>query len=339
MPTDAKVIDGTGLTLTPGIWDSHKHVVSDAQGVMLLSVGVTSLRNPGAVMQPTALRNARIEKGELLFPMVYSSVGIDGKGPLQAQIAISVASGEEAVAAVRSAKSGGFTAVKIYGSMRPEWLKSTIAEAKELGLHVHGHVPATMRPADAVAAGYDEITHLNFVMMQAMPDSVVAVSNGLARIQGPGRYAKDVDISAEPLKSLIAEMAAKKITVDPTLAVFERAYVAERGDVSPAYAPFVGTMPPLDERSFRTGGDAPPEGVTRSDYRASFTKMVQLTGALHEAGVPIVAGTDGWGLEIVRELELYVDAGLTPAEALQTATIEPARLMGRSEERRVGKEC
>lgn len=328
VPGDAKVIDGTGATLIPGLWDAHMHVVSDAQGVMLLSIGVTSARNPGGVLQPMLLRNARIAKGELLFPTVYSSVAIDGMSPLQMQMAVSVESAEEAIAAVRSAKGDGFTAVKIYGSMKPEWLKPVIAEAKNLGLHVHGHVPATMRPADAIAAGYDEITHINFVMMQAMPDSVVAVSNGLARIQGPGRYAKDVDISAEPLKSLIAEMAAKKITVDPTLAVFERAYVAERGDVSPAYAPFVGTMPPLDERSFRTGGDAPPKGVTRSDYRASFTKMVQLAGALHEAGVPIVAGTDGWGLEIVRELELYVDAGLTPAEALQTATIAPARLVG-----------
>ena len=56
--------------------------------------------------------------------------------------------------------------------------------------------------------------------------------------------------------------------------------------------------------------------------------MMQLARRLHEAGVPIVAGTDGGGLELVRELELYVDAGFTPAQALQTATIAPARLVG-----------
>ena len=86
-------------------------------------------------------------------------------------------------------------------------------------------------------------------------------------------------------------------------------------------------MPPTTERNFRAGGFKVPEGLTRADYRASFKKMVALLSALHKAGVPIVAGTDGSGLELIRELELYVQAGLTPAEALQTATIAAGRLV------------
>jgi imidazolonepropionase-like amidohydrolase len=184
-----------------------------------------------------------------------------------------------------------------------------------------------MRPADAIAAGYDEITHINFVMMQAMPDDVVNQSNGIQRFEGIGRYARNVDIEAEPLKSLIATMAEKQITVDPTLSAFESIFVPENGDLSPAYAPFVGTMPPATERGFLTGGFAVPKDLTRTYYRASFRKLMALTAALHRANVPIVAGTDGSGLEIVRELELYVEAGMTAAEALQTATINPARLV------------
>ncbi|PMZ18179.1 amidohydrolase family protein, partial [Pseudomonas sp. FW306-02-F08-AA] len=69
-------------------------------------------------------------------------------------------------------------------------------------------------------------------------------------------------------------------------------------------------------------------GLTRDDFRKSFAKMVDLVGKLHQAGVPIVAGTDGYGLELVRELELYQQAGLSNAEALQTATIIPARMTG-----------
>jgi hypothetical protein len=328
VPANARVIDGRGKTLTPGIWDAHMHVGSDAQGVMLLSMGETSARDPGADVAPTIARKERIARGELLFPTVYSSVLIDGKGPLQAQGGVTVSSAEEAIAAVRMAKEKGFSGVKFYTSMKPEWLLPAVAEAHKLGLHVHGHVPATMRPADAIAAGYDEITHINFVMMQAMPDSVVNVSNGLARFQGPGKYAKDVDLAAEPLRSLIPLMARKRITVDPTISTFEALYVPENGDLSPSYAPFVGTMPPSTERGFRTGGDAPPEGVTRADYRASFAKLVQLLKLLHDAGVPIVAGTDGGGLELIRELEIYVQAGFTPAQALQAATIAPARLVG-----------
>jgi imidazolonepropionase-like amidohydrolase len=327
VPAGAQVIDGRGKSLVPGLWDAHMHVGEDSQGLMLLSIGVTSGRDPGALVEPTIARRARIARGELLFPAIYSSVLIDGKGPLQAQVAVSVSSAAEAVAAVRSARKNGFTGVKFYTSMKPEWLRAGIAEAKRLGLHVHGHVPATMRPSDAIAAGYDEITHINFIMMEAMPDEVVNQSNGIMRFEGPGRYAKDVDIGKEPLKSLITQMAAKGIMADPTLVTFEGLYVPEHGDLSPAYAPFAGTMPPTTERNFRAGGFKVPEGLTRADYRASFAKMMALATALHKAGVPIVAGTDGSGLEIIRELELYVQAGLTPAEALQTATITAAKLV------------
>jgi imidazolonepropionase-like amidohydrolase len=107
--------------------------------------------------------------------------------------------------------------------------------------------------------------------------------------------------------------------------------VPENGDISPSYAPFIGTLPPSTERGFRTGGFAVPKDLTRADYRASWAKMVALLGKMHKAGVPIVAGTDGAGIELVHELEIYVDAGMTPAEALATATIVPARLVGQDQ--------
>jgi len=164
--------------------------------------------------------------------------------------------------------------------------------------------------------------------MQAMPDSVVDQSSGMARFEGIGRYAKDVDLGAEPMKSLIATLAARHIVVDPTISAFELLYVPENGDLAPAYAPYVGTLPPAVERGFRQGGFTVPPDLTRADFRRSFEKLVELVGALHRAGVPIVAGTDGSGMELVRELELYVQAGFTPAEALASASIVPARMIG-----------
>jgi imidazolonepropionase-like amidohydrolase len=327
-PAGAQVIEGAGETLVPGLWDSHMHFGDDASGPMLLSLGVTSVRDPGNVNALTLARAERRAKGELLSPRVYPSVLIDGKGPNTAQAGSVATSKEEALAIVRKAKAEGFTAIKIYGTFNPAWVKDTAAEAHRLGLHVHGHLPAGMRPMEAINDGYDEITHIYFVMMQAMPDAVVAKSNGMARFDGPGRYAKDVDLTAEPMKSLIATMAKRKITSDPTLVVAESLYVPENGDLSPAYAPFVGTLPPAVERGFRQGGFTVPPDLTRADYRASFAKLSALVAALHKAGVPIVAGTDGSGLELVRELELYVAAGFTPAEALASATIATARLVG-----------
>lgn len=332
VPPGARVIEGRGQTLVPGIWDAHMHVGSDEQGLMLLAIGVTSGRDPGGEVDATNRRNQRIRAGELLFPRIYSSVLIDGAGPLQAQGGVSVNSAEEAVAAVRRAHEQGFAGVKFYTSMRPDWLRAGIVEAHRLGLHVHGHVPATMRPSDAVAAGYDEITHINFVMMEAMPQDVVDRANTAMRIEGPARYSRDVDLAAAPMAPLIADLARRRTVIDPTLVVYERGFVSDDRDLSPALAPYLGTMPAATERGFRGGGFRVAEGATRAQYRESFTRLVELTGALHAAGVPIVAGTDGSGLEIIRELELYVRAGMTPARALQTATIGPARLVGAERE-------
>ncbi len=327
-PAGAQIFDGAGKTLVPGLWDSHMHVQDDSSGPFLLALGITSARDPGNNNALTLARAARRAKGELLSPKVYPSVLIDGKGPNTAQLGTVVTSPEEAIRAVQKAKAEGFTGIKFYGSYNPAWVAPAAAEAHRLGLHVHGHVPAGMRPSEAIAAGYDELTHIYFVMMEAMPDSVVATSNGINRFNGTGRYAKDVDLNAPPIKNLVATMAAHKITSDPTLVVAEGLFVPENGDLSPAYAPYVGTLPPATERGFREGGFAVPKDLTRDDYRKSFAKLSALVTMMHNAGVPIVAGTDGSGLELVRELELYVAAGFTTSEALEAATIAPAHLVG-----------
>ena len=85
-----------------------------------------------------------------------------------------------------------------------------------------------------------------------MPDSVIDESNGIMRFEGPGRYAKDLDLNGKPITDIISTMAAKGIYSDPTMVAFEGLYVPENGDLSPAYAPFVGTLPPSTERGFRT---------------------------------------------------------------------------------------
>jgi len=328
-PAGAQVFDGRGKTLVPGLWDCHLHVGNDFTGIQELSMGVTSVRDPGNDDSLTLDRRARVAKGELLMPNVYPSSLIDGKGPNSAQVANVALSEAEGVALVDKAKQKGMTGVKFYGTLNPAWVAAMAAEAHKLGLHVHGHIPQGMRPLDAIKAGYDEITHINWVMMQAMPDSVIAVDNGIARFEGPGRYAKDLDIASNAaLQEIVATMAARGIYNDPTMVAFEGLYVPENGDLSPAYAPFIGTLPPTVERGFRAGGFQVPKDLTRADYRASWAKFLQLLAKMHAAGVPIVAGTDGAGIELIHELEIYVEAGFTPAEALAAATLQPAKLVG-----------
>jgi len=328
IPAGAQIIDGRGKTLVPGLWDCHMHVSSDFTGLQELSMGVTSLRDPGNDDSQTMDRHKRAGAGQLLFPHVYASSLIDGKGTYTAQVANVATSEAEAVALVDKAKANGFIGVKFYGTLNKDWLPAAAAEAHKQGLHVHGHIPVGLRPLDAIGQGYDEITHINWIIMQGMPDSVIKESNGIQRFEGPGRFAKDLDLNSKPITDIVSTMAAKGIYSDPTMVAFEALYVPENGDLSPAYSPFVGTMPPATERSFRVGGFAVPKDLSRAHYRASWAKMVALLGMMHKAGVPIVAGTDGAGIELVRELEIYVEAGLTPAEALATATLVPAKLVG-----------
>ena len=334
-PAGARVIGGRGKTLLPGLWDSHRHVGGDDWNLLQnVATGMTNYRSPGSMIDEAHSIYRRRAAGDLLAPDGKISVIIDRKDPLAAQGALTVTSAAEAIAAVDKIKAAGLWGVKFYTSMNPAWIAPAAAEAHRLGLHVHGHVPAGMRPLDAVRAGYDEVTHINFIMMQAMPQSVVDKANTAARLEGPAKYGKDVDLDSPTMKAFYAELSKRGTIVDPTLTVWEPLLTSDGSTISPEYAPFANIAPPSVARGWKIGGYPLFDGLTRDDFRKSFAKMVGLVGRLHKAGVRIVAGTDGYGLELVRELELYQEAGLTNAEALQTATIVPARMTGMAD--RVG---
>ncbi|MDQ3246543.1 MAG: amidohydrolase family protein [Pseudomonadota bacterium] len=342
VPAGTRTIDGRGKTLVPGIWDSHMHIGDDWDVLANMANGITSFRSPGTEIDRAVDATKRRKSGALLMGEPFISAIIDRKDPLAAQGAEVVSSEAEAIATVRRIKDAGLWGVKFYTSMNPAWIAPAAAEAKRLGLFVHGHVPATMKPSEAVRAGYDELTHLNFVVMESMPKEVIDKSNTRARMEGPAKYFKDVDLDAEPMKGFIADLARRKTVVDPTIVIFEGMLTQDGGTPAPAYAPYMGIISPVLDRGFRSGGYPLVEGYTRADYRKSYAKMVQLVGKLHQAGVPILAGTDGWGIELVRELEIYQQAGMTPAQALQTATIMPARIVkadGRTGSIAVGKEA
>lgn len=328
-PKTGVVIDGTGKTLVPGLWDMHHHYGDDSQGPLDLAQGVTSVRDVGNDREQLLARKKRIDDGALLGPKIYPILGIDGDGPLAAQSFVRIKSVEEGLKAIEDGKRDGFLGIKLYGTIKPEWVAPLAAAAAKNGMSVQGHIPAGMRPSEAVAAGYTGINHINFVVMEAMPDDVVKTSNGLNRFFGPGRYAKSVDLSAPPMAPFIETLAAKKIVIDPTLTVYEGSFMYDQGEIAAANAPYAGLYPAQVERGFRSGGFvAPPEyKTTRADMRESFRKLVEIVSLLHKKGVPIVAGTDGLPSDLIRELELYVSAGMTVGEALETATDGAARAM------------
>jgi imidazolonepropionase-like amidohydrolase len=342
-PAGARVVDGRGKTLVPGIWDSHMHIGDDWDVLANMANGMTSFRSPGTTFDRAIDATKRRASGDLLMGEPFISVIVDRKDPLAAQGAEVVSSEAEAIAAVRRIKDAGLWGVKFYTSMNPAWIAPAAAEAHKLGLHVHGHVPAGMKPSEAVAAGYDELTHLNFVAMESMPKEVVDKANTRQRMEGPAKFFKDVDLDGPLMKGFVAELARRKTIVDPTIVIFESLLVQDGGKPHPAYAPYMGIISPVLERAVFTSGGYPlVEGYSRADYRKSYANLVSLVGKLHQAGVPIVAGTDGMGVELIRELEIYQQAGFTPAEALQSATIVPAKVVGvdkRTGSIAVGKEA
>ncbi|HVU21423.1 MAG TPA: amidohydrolase family protein, partial [Rhizomicrobium sp.] len=327
-PADAQVVDGTGKTLIPGLWDNHQHYGDDSTGPLLLASGITSVRDPGNQPDELMARKKRIDDRQLLGQRIVPSLLIDGPGAYTAQVAVVVHNVDEAVAAVHRAKDSGYFGIKIYGSIDPAWVTPMADEAHKLGLHVHGHIPHGMRPLDAVHAGYDEITHINFVMMQAMPDDIVKNSNGMGRFVGTGRFAKDVDLHSPAMSAYLDELAARHIAVDPTLVTFEDLYVPDAGTFPPADAPYVDTLPSQFSRGFLSGGMAPTKDLSRADMRASFAKLKELVAELNKRHIEVLAGTDGVGFELIRELQLYTEAGLSNADALATATINPAIVYG-----------
>ncbi len=330
-PAGAQVIDGTGKTLIPGLWDNHQHYGDDSTGPLLLASGITSVRDPGNQEEELLARKKRIDDGQLLGQRIVPSLLIDGPGPFTAQVAYVVHNEAEAVAAVHRAKSKGYFGIKIYGSMDPAWVKPMATLAHQLGLRVHGHIPHGMRPLDAVHAGYDEITHINWVMMQAMPDDVVKDSNGMGRFVGTGKYAKDVDLHSKMMTAYLDELAARHIAVDPTLVTFEDLYVPDPGTFPPADAPYADTLPSQFARGFLSSAMAPTLDLSRETMRASFNKLKDLVVELNKRHIFVLAGTDGVGFELIRELQLYTEAGLSVEDALATATINPATVYGMSD--------
>ena len=341
-PAGGRTVDGRGKSLVPGLWDAHRHAGQERALIGNLATGITSYRSPGSSFEDAKRITEGRANGTVLGGEGWFQPIVDRKDPLAAQGATTVTSAVEAVEAVRKVKAAGLWGVKFYTSMDPAWIAPAAAEAKKLGLWVNGHVPARMRPLEAVRAGYNELTHINFVVMQLMPQSVVDKANTAARIEGPAKYAKDLDLNAPEARTMFAELKRSGTWVDPTLVVFESTLTSAGGVPQAPSAAYIDSVPPLVARGMRAGGHPLIENLTRDDYRKSFAKLVELVGRLHKAGVPIVAGTDGEGRELVREIELYEQGGLSKAAALQTATINVARMVGadkRTGSIAVGKEA
>lgn len=321
----ATVIDGGGRTLLPGLIDMHTH--QDAQSAPLhLAAGVTTIRDMGND-NPTLDELIRgIESGERVGPRIVAAGFIEGESAFSSRGGFVVSSLEQAQAAADWYAQRGYRQIKLYNSIQPQWVAPLTAYAHARGLRVAGHVPAFMRAAQAVDAGYDELTHINQVMLNfLMRDG--DDTRDLTRFYRIMEDAHALDLDRPDVVAFIAELARRGTVVDPTLAVFEDMY-QRQGQMHPSFASVASHLPATMARSLlKSSFDVTADNAER--YRASFDVMGEFVRRLHQAGVPLVAGTDSVpGFTLHRELQLYVHYGIPAGEALRIATWNAARDLG-----------
>lgn len=324
-PAD-QVIDAGGRVLLPGLFDMHAHVDRWSGGLQL-AAGVTSLRDMGNDNATLQQVMAEERAGTLLMPRIVPAGFLEGESEQSARNGFVVSDLAGAKKAIDWYAAHDYPQLKIYNSFPKDVLPETVAYAHGKGLRVSGHVPVFLRAQDVVDAGFDEVNHINQLLLNFLvkPDTDTRT---LERFYLPAREVAGLDLDSKPVQDFIATLAAKQVVIDPTLATFE--FLHQRnGEISPIFAGIEDHLPPDVQRGRRAAEMEIPDDATGARYRASFDKMVDFVGRAYRAGVPVVAGTDEVpGFTLQHELALYVRAGLTPAEALQVATWNGAKYSG-----------
>jgi len=340
-PADATLVDGRGKFLIPGLWDMHVHEVfgdwlpRNEQVVLPLFVanGVTGVRDMGGDLDVLKEWRARIAAGELLGPRLYiAGPMLDGPVPRFPSSA-PVANAADGRKVVDDLKARGVDFIKIQSLIPRDGYFAAAEEAKKVGLTFVGHVPDAVRASEASNAGQKSIEHFTgiFEACSTIEDQLV---NG--RPRGPGPNVSTYD--ATRAKAVIALMAKNRTWQVPTL-VWEHGQwlvdvIDKTHDPLTKYAPaaWKDHTWPMFVHDIMQSMDTDPLAV-----RQRFFQMeLEMTLAMFRAGVPFMAGTDTAagvhvlpGFSLHEELALFVKAGLTPMQALQTATRNPAEFMGR----------
>lgn len=324
-PAGAEVVDAHGRALLPGLWDMHVHISDNSEGPLQLAAGVTSVRDMGNDIDELGARKKSFDSGELLGPRIWMAGFIDGPGPLAAPTKILASTPEEVTAFVNRYADLGYEQIKLYSSLKPELVPVAVKAAHARGLRVSGHIPAGMTADQAVDAGYDEIQHINFILLNFWPDQA-GVTNSMKRFTVVGERAPALDLDSPQVQAFIAKLKARDIVLDPTVATFEGMFTAEPRKADPSLAAALDRLPPAVARGSYGGGMA-KDDAQRAQYRAAYAKMLDMLGRLHKAGIRMVPGTDGFdGFLLDREYELWAKAGIPNADILYATTLRAASI-------------
>jgi imidazolonepropionase-like amidohydrolase len=354
-PATAKIVDGHGKWLIPGLWDMHVHFGDPQSGRLFIANGVTGVRvmwgNPSYDGTPNhvhyELRDA-FDKGDRVGPrMVIGSNIFDGPKPVWPN-SLALTTPAEGRAAVEAAKKDGADFIKVYSLLPRDVFLAIAAASKQAGLPFVGHVPESVSASEASDAGQKSMEHLYGLFRAISAHETTLLKERehfLAKPHTPSeRKAFNRKQTAETVatwdeakaQALFTKLKANGSWQTPTLTVlWNIATVVEPEHASDPrmkyVSPFIKAFwNPKEDFRFK---DRKPEDYAFA--KELFTKQLQLVGKLNQAGVPLLAGTDEMnpfcfpGFSLHDELAFLVKAGLSPLEVLRTATLGPARFFDR----------
>jgi hypothetical protein len=326
---DETVIDGQGGMLVPGLHDMHSHTTLDSN-LFNLAAGVTATRDQGNRNERLAPWMAELAAGTLAGPRIVPNGFIEGRSPYSAREGMVADTLDQALEDVRWYAEHGYWQIKIYNSVPPDWVKPIAAEAHRLGMGVTGHVPAFTTPDRVLSEGYNDIAHVNQLMLGWLlqPGEDTRTPLRLTAMTRAG----DLDLSSPRVTHTLALMKEKHAALDTTDMILERLMLSRAGQVQEGDAPYLDHTP-IGYQRFRKRTFAPVKAAADdAAYQAGFAKTLQVMKLLDDNGIQLLPGTDDTtGFSLHRELELYVKAGLTPAKALRLATYDAERYFHRDQ--------
>lgn len=343
VPADARLLDGHGKFLIPGLWDMHVHTIfgdwipggQEVSLPLFVANGITGIRDMGSELDTVLQWRSQTSDGTLLGPlMIVAGPMLDGPKS-RFPSSLSIATPEEGRKAVDDLKARGVDFIKVQSFIPREPYFAVVDEAKKQNMVLVGHVPDAIRASEASNSGQKSIEHLTGIFEGcSSPQNEDKYLSGQNK-KLPKTYLDTYDPVA--CNQLIARMAHNHTWLVPTL-------VWERGqwlidDIDTSHDPLRKYAPvSWQQKSWPsfTKGILAELDTDPVSYRRQFVdKEFEIIGMMHKAGVRLLAGTDTAaavdvlpGFSLHTELEYFVRAGLAPMQALQTATFNPAQFLG-----------
>ena len=359
LPSNSEVIDGTGKFLIPGLTDSHLHLTGAGEPTgsrdfflpLLLANGITTVRDMGGYLQSLVPLREEIRSGKRLGPEIFfPGPYLDGDPP-SFQPSLVVTNATQATEDVQSLVAQRVDFIKVQSILSRTAYFAIADAAKQQHISFVGHVPDRVTAAEASDAGQKSIEHLTGVLRacsSAEPRLMEEQFRGAPKNETPqGSHARAIGWQRELLSTysektcdaLIAKFRSNQTWQTPTLVLLRHdAYPTLQSDAAAAdllrYVPKTIVSTWKDVRKKQDQLASPPEFGLRDQL---FERSSQVVAKMQAAGIGILAGTDSPAPELVpgfslhEELELLTQAGLSPMQALQAATKNPADFMGISQ--------